>query len=301
MKVFVAGATGAIGRPLIAELIRQGHAVTALAHSESSIQFLKEAGVAVAVADVFDALAVEQAVRQSQAEAVIDELTALPKSPADMKSAQAGDRKLRIEGGGNLLRAALACGVSRYLQQSSGFFLKCDAGLADESSGLAVDASPGVAASARSYTELESRLKASGLEGVALRYGFFYGPNTWYNADGACADQARRQEIPIIGRGQGVWSWVHIEDVAIATVAAFTAPAGVYNIVDDDPSPLSTWLPAFAKTVGAPPPPQITEAQARDAAGDDAVYYGTRLFGATNGKAKKGLGFKPRRLEWLNA
>ncbi|HET6327080.1 MAG TPA: NAD(P)-dependent oxidoreductase [Planctomycetaceae bacterium] len=300
MKVFVAGATGAIGRPLIAELVRQGHAVTALAHSESSIQFLKESGVAVAVANVFDAPAVEHAVRQSQAEVVIDELTALPKSPAEMESAQPGDRKLRIEGGGNLLRAAQVCGVRRYVQQSSGFFLKSESGLADESNGMAIDASPGVAFSARSYAELESRLSSAQLDGVALRYGFFYGPNTWYSPDGACADQARRQEIPIIGRGQGVWSWVHIEDVAMATVAALTAPPGVYNIVDDDPSPVSTWLPAFAKSVGAPPPPHVTEQQARDAAGEDAVYYDTRLCGATNGKAKKTLGFKPRRLEWLS-
>ncbi|HEV7998237.1 MAG TPA: NAD(P)-dependent oxidoreductase [Planctomycetaceae bacterium] len=300
MKVFVAGATGAIGRPLIAELIRQGHSVTAMTHSESNIQFLKESGVASAVASAFDAAAVERAVRQSQAEVVIDQLTSLPKTPADMEAAQAGDRKLRIEGGGNLLRAAQACGVRRYLQQSSGFFLKTDAGLADESNGMATDASPGVAFSARSYAELESRLSSAVLEGVALRYGFFYGPNTWYNPDGACADQARRQEIPIIGRGEGVWSWVHIEDAATATVAALTAPAGVYNIVDDDPSPISVWLPAFAQSVGAPPLPHVTEQQAREAAGEDAVYYGTKLSGASNAKAKKLLGFNPRRLEWLS-
>jgi nucleoside-diphosphate-sugar epimerase len=157
-----------------------------------------------------------------------------------------------------------------------------------------------VAFSARTYAELEARLASAGLEGVALRYGFFYGPNTWYSPEGACADLARRRELPIIGQGDGIWSWVHVEDAAVATVAALTAPPGVYNVVDDDPSPVRVWLPAFARSVGAPPPPRITEQEAREAAGEDAVYYGTKLRGASNGKAKAILGFKPRRLEWLS-
>jgi nucleoside-diphosphate-sugar epimerase len=102
-----------------------------------------------------------------------------------------------------------------------------------------------------------------------------------------------------VGKGEGVWSWVHIVDAAHATVAALTAPPGVYNVVDDDPSPVNVWLPAFARSLGAPPPPQITEEQARAAAGEDAIYYGTKLRGASNGKAKKAFGFTPRRLEWL--
>jgi nucleoside-diphosphate-sugar epimerase len=165
---------------------------------------------------------------------------------------------------------------------------------------MAIDASPGVASSARSYSEIEARLASAELEGVALRYGFFYGPNTWYCPEGACADQARRQEIPIIGHGDATWSWLHIEDAALATVAALASPPGVYNVVDDDPSPISVWLPAFAKSVGAPPPPTITEQQAREVAGEDAVYYGTKLRGASNAKAKRMLGFRPRRLEWLS-
>ena len=198
---------------------------------------------------------------------------------------------------GTSTRAALSSGVRRYIQQASGFFLRPGSGLADESEGMAIDASPGVAASARTYVELESRVLAPGpMEGVALRYGFFYGPRTWYNPDGAAADQARRQELPIIGRGDGVWSWVHIEDAALATVAALTAPPGIYNIVDDDPSPVSRWLPEFARWVGAPPPLRITEASAAD---EDAVFYGTKLRGASNLRAKQAFGFSPRRLEWL--
>jgi nucleoside-diphosphate-sugar epimerase len=301
MNVFVAGASGAIGQPLIAELVRRGHAVTGMTHSEAGAENIRSLGAGVAFVSAFDAGAVEEALRKTQAEVVIDELTSLPRSPADMASAASGDRKLRLEGGGNLYRAAKACGVRRYIQQASGFFLKTNKELADESDGLAIDASPGVAASARTYTELESRVLSSGaMEGVALRYGFFYGPKTWYNPDGAVADQVRRQEIPIIGRGEGVWSWVHIDDAAAATVAALTAPAGIYNVVDDDPSPVSRWLPEFARSVGAPAPPRVSEEEALRQAGEDAVYYGTKLCGASNQKAKRALEFQPRRLEWLN-
>jgi nucleoside-diphosphate-sugar epimerase len=300
MKVFVAGATGAIGQPLIAELVRHGHTVTGITRSEAGVESLAKLGATPARVSAFDAAAVEQALRQSQADAVIDQLTSLPRSPVEIAAALPGDRKLRIEGGSNLLRAAQACGVHRYIQQSSGFFLKAGPGLADESDGMAIDASPGVASSARTYSEIEARLASAELEGVALRYGFFYGPNTWYCPEGACADQARRQEIPIIGRGNATWSWLHIEDAALATVAALASPPGVYNVVDDDPSPVSVWLPAFAKSVGAPAPPTITEQQARKVAGEDAVYYGTKLRGASNAKARRMLGFKPRRMEWLS-
>lgn len=299
MNIFIAGASGAIGQPLVAELIRQDHQVTGMTHSEAGAERLSRAGAAVARASAFDAPALEEALRRANAEVVIDQLTSLPRDPSEIAQALPGDRKLRIEGGGNLLRAAQATGVRRYIQQASGFFLKAGKGLAEESEGLAVDASPGIASSARTYTELESRLFSAPIEGVALRYGFFYGPNTWYHPDGASADQVRKQETPIIGKGEGVWSWIHIDDAALATVAALTAPVGVYNIVDDDPSPVSVWLPAFARSMGAPPPPHVTEEQARAVAGDDAVYYQTKLRGASNKKARETFNFKPRRLEWL--
>jgi nucleoside-diphosphate-sugar epimerase len=301
MKIFVAGASGAIGQPLAAELIRQGHAVTGMTHSDAGAERLRNAGATVAHVSAFDQAALEEALQRSSAEIVIDELTALPKHPSEMAAAAAGDRKLRLEGGGNLLRAARAMGVRRYIQQSTGFFLKAGNGLADESESLAVDASPSVAAASRTYTELESRLfNDPKIEGVALRYGFFYGPNTWFNPDGASADQVRQQELPIIGSGAGAWSWVHIDDAALATVAALNAPSGVYHVVDDDPSPVGVRLPAFARFVGAPPPPHIPEEQARQVAGEDAIYYHTRLRGASNKKARETLGFRPRRLEWLH-
>src|SRR5262245_49791654 len=256
MRIFVAGASGAIGQPLIAELVRRGHEVTGMTRSEAGARNLADLGAAVARVSAFDAAAVEQALRGARAEVVIDELTSLPKDPSEMAAAAPGDRKLRIEGGGKLHRAAMACGVRRYVQQTSGFFLEPGSGLADESTGLAVEASPRVAAYARAYAELEARvLDAGEMEGVVLRYGFFYGPGTWYHPAGASAAQVRRQEIPVIGDGGGVWSWIQIEDAAVATADVLMAPPGVYNVVDDDPSPVAVWLPAFARFVGAPPPP----------------------------------------------
>src|SRR5215510_10482051 len=181
MRIFVAGASGAIGEPLVAELVRRGHEVTGMTHSEAGARHLADLGAAVARVSAFDAAAVEQALRDDRAEVVIDELTSLPKDPSEMAAAAPGDRKLKIEGGGNLHRAAMACGVRRYVQQASGFFLEPGSGLADESAGLAVHASPRVAANARAYAELETRVLNPGeMEGVVLRYGFFYGPGTWY-------------------------------------------------------------------------------------------------------------------------
>jgi nucleoside-diphosphate-sugar epimerase len=301
MRVFVAGATGAIGQPLVVELVRQGHTVTGMTHSEKGAQWLRDSGATVAFISALDGPAVEQTLREAQVEVVIDELTALPRHPSEMAAAAAGDRRLRLEGGGNLHRAAQASGVGRYIQQASAFFLEPGSGLADETAGLALAASPRVAASAQAYAQLEARVLSSpNMAGVVLRYGFFYGPNTWYCPEGAVADQARKLELPIVGRGEGVWSFVHIEDAARATVAAVTVPPGVYHVVDDDPSPVSLWLPAFARWVGAPPPPVRSEEEVGEASGADAVYYGTKLRGASNAKAKRTFGFAPRPLQWLD-
>ena len=132
-----------------------------------------------------------------------------------------------------------------------------------------------------------------------MHYGFFYGPGTWYTNAGDMGEQVRRQQVPIIGAGQGVASFVHIEDAAAATVAALRCAPGAYNIVDDDPSEQRVWLPAFARACGAPEPPQATEQQALATSGADSVYYATRLRGASNEKAKRELNFRPRPLEWL--
>jgi nucleoside-diphosphate-sugar epimerase len=190
--------------------------------------------------------------------------------------------------------------VRRYLLQSSGFWYAPGEGLADEGEPFAYAASRAVAAGSRRYAELERTAATAGIDFVALRYGFFYGPGTWFNADGDIGDQVRRRQVPVIGEGQGVWNWVHIEDAAAATTAALDCAPGAYNLVDDDPSPQHRWLPAFASAVGAPLPPRISEAEAMVTLGPDTVYYATRLRGAANAKAKRELNFRPRPLEWLD-
>lgn len=252
-------------------------------------------------ADIFDGSAIEAALRNSGAETVIDQLTSLPADPANYAEYFPGDRRLRLEGGGTLHRAARRDSIRRYIQQSSGFFLKPQLGvLATEEDSLAVDASPGIAASAQMYAAIERRLEDSGeMQAVGLRYGFFYGPGTWYSPEGAAATHARNRRMPIIGEGSGVWSFIHVEDAVRVTAMALLCPPGIYNIVDDQPSPQSVWLPAFARFVGAPAPPVISMKDAIESGNLDGLYYATRLAGASNAKARTVLSLRPRILEWL--
>ena len=302
MRILIAGATGAIGRPLVRRLRANQNEVFALTRSPDSAPALKEIGVEAVVADALDAAAVKAAIGRIRPDAVINELTSLPRhyTPAEMKAVAERDRKVRVEGNINLLAALRDAGVRRYLLQSSGFWYAPGAGLADESVPFISSASPGVEASAGTYRELEARALATpGIEFVALRYGFFYGPGTWYTREVDMGDQVRQQQVPIIGEGQGVYSFVHIDDAAGATAAALECPLGAYNIVDGNPSPQHLWLTAFARAAGAPAPPRVIEEQALRASGPDAVYYATRLRGASNEKAGRELEFRPRPLEWI--
>lgn len=304
MKVLVAGATGAIGRPLISALAAARHEVIGVTTTERGARTLRDNGAEAFVADALDRNAIEEVLRKVRPQAVIDELTSLPKNytPEEMRAAAERDRTLRLTGGSNLENAARAAGAKRYVVQSTGFFYAPGTGLATETEPLASEASPAIASSVRTYMQIEERvLHASGLEGVALRYGFFYGPGTYQDpATGSVSQQVRQRQYPVIGAGQGVFSFIHVEDAAAATVAALEADPGVYNVVDDDPSEMSVWLPAFARFLGAPAPPQISEQEALRAAGADSIYYATRLRGASNRLAKQILGFAPRRLEWLS-
>jgi nucleoside-diphosphate-sugar epimerase len=305
MKIFIAGGTGAIGRPLISELLARGHAVVALTRSPERAQGLAAAGIEPAIADVFDADAIKAVVKHSRPDVVIEQLTALPKTYTgeSMAAAAPFNRRIRLEGGANVLAAAQEAGVRRYLRQSIAFWAEPGPGLADEQTPLAADASPAVAEDIRVVSEIERRLlEASHIEGIVLRYGFFYGPGTWFHADGDVANQVRQQKFPIIGDGEGVWSWLHIEDAALATVAAAErGNPGIYHIADDRPLPVSQWLPAFAQWVDAPPPPRGSIAEALQNGGADAVYYGTQLRGASNAKARQEFSFQPRPLEWVAA
>jgi len=303
MRIFIAGGTGAIGRPLIAELLARGHVLVALTRSPEKAQALVEQGIEPAIADVFDSGAVKAVVSRAQPEIVIEQLTALPKTYTreSMSAAAAFNNRIRIEGGANVLAAAQAAGVRRYLRQSIAFWAVPGPGLADEETPLAFNASPAVAADARVVTEIEHRLLGNpNIEGIALRYGFFYGPGSWFNPDGDVARQVRQRQFPIVGNGEGVWSWLHVEDAAIATVAAAErGHQGIYLIANDRPLAVREWLPAFARWLNAPPPPRLSvEDTLKMDGGADAVYYGTQMRGVSNAKAKRELNFQPRSLEW---
>lgn len=306
MKVFIAGGTGAIGRPLTAQLLAKGHTITILTRSAEKARALSEQGIEPAIADVFDPDAVTKVIRKAQPEVVIEQLTALPRTYTREALAATGplNNRLRTEGGANVLAAAAAAGVQRYLRQSIAFWAVPGPGLANEETPLAFDASPAVAADARLVTEIEHRLLSQpNIEGIAMRYGFFYGPGTWFRPDGDVGEQVRQGQFPIIGNGEGVASWLHIEDAATATVtAAEQGNRGIYLIADDQPLRRREWLPPFARWVGAPPPPHISVEDAlKTEGGEDAVFYGTKMRGVSNAKAKRELNFQPRPLEWLRA
>jgi nucleoside-diphosphate-sugar epimerase len=303
MRILIAGATGAIGRPLVRCLKENRHSVFALARSPESSRAVTELGVEPVIADALDAASVKAAVARLRPDAIINELTSLPRhyTAEEMKAAAERDHKVRSEGNANLLVALRNAGVRRYLLQSSGFWYAPGVGLADEREPFAFDGSPAVAAGSRRYAELEAAASGTpGVEVVSLRYGFFYGPGTWYNREGDMGEQVRQQQVPVIGDGQGVWSFLHIDDAAAATAAALECAPGAYNVVDNDPAAQSLWLPAFARAVGAPAPPGMTEEEALRTLGPDTVYFATRLRGASNEKARRELNFQPRPLEWLS-
>ena len=304
MKIFVAGGTGVIGRPLVARLLAKGHSVVALVRSKENTEALVKQGIEPAIADVFDPDAVKAVVTRSQPEIVIEQLTALPRtySRESMTAAAPLNTRIRLEGGANVLAAARAAGVRRYLRQSIAIWAEPGPGLADEETPLVFDAPPAVAGDSGVIKELERHLfETPDMEAIAMRYGFFYGPGTWFNPDGDVARQVREQQFPIVGKGEGVWSWLHIEDAAIATVAAVEqGNPGIYIVANDRPLAVRKWLPAFAQWLNAPPPPQISiEDALKTSGGADAVYYANQMRGVSNAKAKRELNFQPRRLEWV--
>jgi nucleoside-diphosphate-sugar epimerase len=206
MRILIAGATGAIGRPLVRCLKEHHHVVFGLARSPPSARAVGELGAEPVTADALDAASVKAVVARVRPDAIINELTSLPRhyTAAEMKAAAERDYKVRVEGNANLLAALRNAGVRRYLLQSSGFWYAPGAGLADESERFAFDASPAVAAGARRYAELEAAASGTpGIEFVSLRYGFFYGPGTWYSREGDMGQQARQQQVPVVGNGEG--------------------------------------------------------------------------------------------------
>lgn len=299
MKILVAGATGAVGRPIVSRLVEAGHEVVGLVRDQSSASELQQAGAAAVVGDAMDAESVSHAVGQVEPEVVIDQLTALPRhyTPEAMRQALDVTVKLRTVGGGNLQAAAERCGARKYVVQSGCYYYEPGEGLADESVPFAQSAPELVARGVEAFEAVERRvLGSAALTGVALRYGFFYGPGTWYWSDGDVGTSVRQGQIPIVGDGSGTYPFVHIDDAADATViAATTDVAGAYNVTDDDPSPVSVWLPAFAQWVDGPTPPSVPA----EGADPDALFYNTLLRGASNANFKALTGWQPRRLPWL--
>lgn len=296
MKILIAGATGAIGQPVILQLKEQQHTVYGITQSENHKRSIEEKGAFGVVLDVLDREAVFAALEQIKPDIVINMLTRLPKeyTPAAMREAAPLDGRIRMEGGSNLLAAAEKSRAKRIIVQSSAFWYEPGEGLADETASFAFKATAGIASGCQMYDAIEKTALQSSLEGVALRFGFFYGPGTWFQPHGNLADQVKQQKFPLVGSNTGIWNFVHIEDAAQSIVLSLDAPVGAYNIVSDSPTPLSSWLPAFAKSLNAPPPRQLSEIEGIEERGADAVYYATSLRGASNGKAKQILHFKPR-------
>lgn len=303
MKVFVAGASGAIGRPLVRQLVAAGHEVTGMTRREERATEIRATGANAVVCDVFDAAALESAVREAAPEVVVHELTSLPPR-LDHKAKEdplAPTNRVRTEGTRNLVAAARAAGARRLVAESVAFFYRPEGEwVKDEGAPLNLGAPGHYAAAAAALAELERQVtEAEGIEGVVLRYGWLYGPGTFFDRDGSQTEDALKRRLPIVGRGDGVFSFVHVEDAAGATVAALERGApGAYNVVDDEPAPMREWVPVFCAAVGARKPMRVPAWLARLIAGRAAVASATQLRGAGNAKAKRDLGWQPRHPSW---
>jgi nucleoside-diphosphate-sugar epimerase len=301
MRVFVAGATGAIGRPLVSRLVAAGHEVTGTTRSERSAEAVRAAGARAAIVDALDADALREAVEQAAPEAIVHELTALPErfNPRKRGLYDATNR-IRREGTRNLLDAARAAGARRVVCQSIAFAYApaAEPAVMDEEAPLNLDAPPPFSEGMRVIAEMERAVLDAELEGLVLRYGWFYGPGTYYGEGGSLASDVRKRRFPVVGSGSGLFSFIHTDDAAQATVAAVERGApGVYNVVDDEPAALRDWVPAYAEAIGAPPPRRVPVWLARLVAGKMASSMNVQP-GASNAKAKRELGWQPRWSSW---
>jgi nucleoside-diphosphate-sugar epimerase len=301
MRVFVAGASGAIGRPLVRQLVEAGHEVTGTTRREERAEKIRAAGATAVVCDVFDAAALEAAVEAAEPEVVVNQLTSLPEEYNPKKIDYEPTNRVRTEGGGNLMKAALATGARRYVTQSIAFLYAPEGNLMkDEESRPYDDAPAPFDQGVKGMLSHESEVLGSeGIEGLVLRYGQFYGPGTYYDRGGSIEKEVARRRLPVIGPGTGIASFIHVEDAASATVAALDRGApGVYNVTDDEPAAMREWLPVYAEAVGAKRPMKVPAWLARLVAGQLAVEFGVNLRGASNEKAKRELGWSPRYASW---
>jgi nucleoside-diphosphate-sugar epimerase len=301
VRVFVAGATGAIGRPLVRQLIGAGHEVVGMTRSQERATALRAEGAEAVVCDAHDAAGLHAAVTAARPDVLVHQLTDLPQEFSP-RYKYGETNALRSEVTRNLIAAGREAGAGRIVAQSISFFLLPEGSMVKDEEAPTISSanSDGVFAEAADATlDLERQVTgAEGMDGLVLRYGFFYGPGTWFAEGTGLAKAYRRRMSPIVGSGRGVFSFVHIEDAAAATVAAVERGAtGVYNVVDDEPAPANEWMPAFAAAVGAGKPMRVPLWLGRLAAGGNAEAMET-MRGASNEKAKRELGWQPRYQSW---
>ena len=296
MRVFLAGATGAIGTRLAPQLVAAGHEVIGTFHSPGRGARLRTLGLEPVRLDLLDRAAVRDAVVAAHPDAVIHQVTALTGAAfgRSVDRTFAATNRLRIEGTDNLIAAARAAGVVRFIAQSFASLRHAREGnwVKTEEDPLDLNPVSTTRATNHAMRYLDDAVVRAG--GIALRYGGFYGA-----ADDAWVEPVRKRQFPIVGTGAGVSSFLHLDDAAAATVAALThGSAGTYNIVDDDPAPMREWLPALARALGARRPRHVPVWLARVLAGDAAVMMATDARGVSNAKAKRELGWTPEHASW---
>ncbi len=303
MRVFVAGATGVVGRQLVPQLLAAGHSVVGTTRSRSRTGWLLDAGAEAVVVEPLDRAAMTAAVERARPDAVVHELTALSGRRFDLRHFNrtfALTNDLRTRGTDILVEAARAAGARRLIAQSFAGWPSARTGgpVKTESDPLDPDPPAAIRETFAAIVHVEQAVVgAPGLEGLALRYGGLYGPGTSLNDEQA--ELIRARKIPVVGRGTGVWSFVHVADAAAATVAALDHGApGVYNVVDDDPAPVSEWLPHIAAVLGAKPPRRVPAWVARLAIGEAGMVLMTESRGASNARAKAELGWSPGHPSW---
>jgi nucleoside-diphosphate-sugar epimerase len=300
MKVFVAGASGALGRRLVPLLVECGFEVVAMTRSPDKQGSLRALGAEPVVAEGLDRGAVMTAVMRSEPEVVIHEMTGLTgvSSYRNFDREFALTNRLRTEGTDHLLAAARAAGARRFIAQSYGNWNYERTGAAAKTEDDPFDPDP-PAHQRRSLAAIvaleRAVLGAEAIEGIALRYASLYGPGTGIAHDGEIAALVRRRRLPIVGDGAGVWSFVHVDDAATATIAAIDRGApGAYNVADDEPAAVADWLPELARALGAKPPRRVPVWLGRLASGEVGVSMMTRIRAASNAKARRELGWRPR-------
>ena len=305
MKIFVAGATGALGRQLLPRLAERGHEVTGMTRTESKQQLVRDLGGRPVVADALDPESVARAVAGAAPEVIVHQLTAIPHD-LDMRHFDrdfAQTNRLRTEGTNHLLAAGRAVDVRRFVAQSNtNIYARMGGPVKAEDDALDDRPPERLRAAAEAIRHVEAAVTGAGwTEGVVLRYGAFYGPGTNFSLgpEDAIVKAMRKRQVPLVGKAGGVWSFVHIEDAAEATVKAIEGRGpGLYNVVDDEPAAVADWLPVAADAVGAPPPRRVPRWLGRLFAGEFATMMMTELRGASNAKAKRELAWTPRHASW---